>query len=181
MMFGSLKIKVYPNVVIPFICKKKKNVNRYIYTGTLSTDGVSLVNIVVAADELEMLDVSQQLEERLLKSDSDWRFPKDFITICQHDHFTNLYKVALRLVCRNPKILFETKDFLTMEKNILIRLLRCDDLELDEIEIWNYLIKWGIENTDFILDDDSTEWEPTDFMNLENIIHDCIPHIRFYH
>ena len=150
------------------------------YTGILSIDEVSLIEVVIAADEIVILEVYQQLEERLLKNDSDWRLPKDFITICQHVHFDNLYKVALGLVCRKPEILFESKDFLTMEENDLIQLLKCDDLNLEEIEIWKYLIKWGIENTDSILNDDITKWTSTDFMNLENTLRNCIPHIRFY-
>jgi len=120
-----------------------------------------------------------------LKKDSNWQLPKDFITICQYN-FDDLYNIVLGLVCRNPKILFESKDFLIMEENHLIRLLKCDKLDLEEIEIWKYLIKWGIKNTNAILDDDFldddlTKWKPTDFEKLKNTLHNCIPCIRFYH
>ncbi|KAF0558610.1 serine-enriched protein [Gigaspora margarita] len=36
----------------------------------------------------------------------------------------------------------------------LFNLLKCDDLELIEIEVWKYLIQWRIENTDSIEDYD---------------------------
>ena len=117
----------------------------------------------------------------MLENESDWKFPKDFIAICQHDHhFNNLYKVALDLACRKPKVIFESNEFLEMEEDHLIRLLKCDDLELEELEIWEYLIKWGVENTDSILSDDLTKWTPMDFTELEKILHNCIPHIRFF-
>ncbi|PKC00596.1 hypothetical protein RhiirA5_427943 [Rhizophagus irregularis] len=155
---------------------------KYIYTGLLyikDNNEVSLVDIVIAADELQLIKLFQQLEEILTENKSAWQ-PKDIIKVYQHDHFINLYNFALELVCSNPKIIFESEEYLKIEKTFLIQLLKCDDLELEEIEIWEYLIKWGIKNTNSILDGDITKWKSTDFINLEKTIHDCIPHIRFF-
>ncbi|CAG8740191.1 23610_t:CDS:2, partial [Racocetra persica] len=143
-------------------------------------DENSLLDIFIAADEIQLAEIKQKAEKRLLETESAWKFPKDFITICKYDIFADLYQIALELVCRNPKIIFESEDFLKMEEKVLIRLLKCDGLRLEEIEIWNYLIKWGIENTESILDDDTTKWTQTDFIELEKVLHNCIPHIRFF-
>ncbi|RGB40517.1 BTB/POZ domain-containing protein [Rhizophagus diaphanus] len=156
----------------------------HIYSGTFSVDNneISLVNILIASDELELLEVYRQLEKRLLENESAWKIPKDFITIFQFredDRFIKLYEVAIGLVCRNAKIIFDSKEFLEMEEEHLIQLLNRDDLKLEEIEIWDYLIKWGIENTDSILDENSNKWTLTDFEELEKTLHNCIPHIRF--
>ncbi|CAI2163018.1 19587_t:CDS:2 [Funneliformis geosporum] len=156
---------------------------KYIYTGTLSVDDeASFADIIVAADEFELQTLVQQLEKHLIQNESAWQLPKDFIKICQHKQFPNLGKYALDLACRNPKLIFESKNFLQMEQDILIQLLKCDDLELKEFEIWEHLIRWGIANTNSTtIDDDLTKWTPMDFNNLENILHNCIPHIRFFH
>ena len=77
------------------------------------------MDIIIAADEFELHTVVQQIEEHLLQKESDWQFPKDFITICQYDNFTNLYKLALDLVCENPEILFKSKEFLKMKEKIV--------------------------------------------------------------
>ncbi|CAG8504269.1 15097_t:CDS:2 [Gigaspora margarita] len=76
----------------------------------------------------------------------------------KNDIFTDLYQIALELVCRNPKVIFELEDFLKVDEDVLIRLLKSDCLRLEEFEIWEHLIKWGIENTESILDDDLTKW-----------------------
>ena len=57
--------------------------NRFIYSGTISIDNneISLVDILIASDELELLEVYQQLEKRLLENESAWKLPKDFIKI----------------------------------------------------------------------------------------------------
>ncbi|CAG8530315.1 6679_t:CDS:2 [Dentiscutata erythropus] len=50
---------------------------------------ISLVDIAIASDELQLLEVYQQLEEHLLENKLAWK-PKDIITVFQHDHLTIL-------------------------------------------------------------------------------------------
>ncbi|GBB84420.1 hypothetical protein RclHR1_01100012 [Rhizophagus clarus] len=154
---------------------------KYIYTGIFSveSDEINLMDIIVAADELQLLEVYQKLEYRLLENKLAWK-SKDIITALQYDYFTSLYNYALGIMFRNPKIIFESEDFPKIKETQLIQLLKIDDLELKEIEIWEYLIKWGIQNTDSILDEDLTKWKPENFIDLKNTICNCIPHIRFY-
>lgn len=63
------------------------NTNRYIYSGTISIDNneISLVDILIASDEIELIEVYKQLEKRLLENESAWKLPKDFITLCQYN------------------------------------------------------------------------------------------------
>ncbi|KAF0414549.1 BTB-domain-containing protein [Gigaspora margarita] len=69
----------------------------YIYTGTFSNnDGVSLLDIFIAADEIGLFEISQQVEKSLLETETARKFPKDFLTICKYDTFTNLYETALK-------------------------------------------------------------------------------------
>ncbi|CAG8766133.1 16252_t:CDS:1, partial [Gigaspora margarita] len=153
--------------------------NSYIYTGIFSVENnVCLVDIFISADEIELLELCKQIKKHLLETESAWKFPKDFITLCQHN-VIDLYNVAIYLVCKNPKVVFESKEFLELGEDHLISLLKSDDLRLDEIEIWDYLVKWGIKNSNYILTGDLTNWNPTDFVELEKTIHNCIPHIRF--
>ncbi|GBC10237.1 hypothetical protein RclHR1_09460010 [Rhizophagus clarus] len=153
----------------------------HIYSGTFSIgNNESLVDVLIASDELELLEIYQRLEKQLLENESNWKFPKDFITLCQFrqdDRFRNLYQVAIDLVCRKPHLIFKSEEFLEMEEDHLIEILKRDDLKLEEIEIWDYLIKWGIKNTDSI--NNSTRWTSIDFTELEKTLHNCIPYIRF--
>ncbi|GES99067.1 BTB/POZ domain-containing protein [Rhizophagus clarus] len=155
---------------------------KYIYTGLLHIENnneIGIFDVAIAADELELLEAFQQLEEILTENKSAWR-TKDIIKVCQLDHFTNLYDFTIELVSNNPKMIFDTEEYLKMEETSLIKLLKCNELKLEEIKIWEYLIKWGIKNTNSILDDNITKWTSIDFINLEQTIHNCIPHIRFF-
>ncbi|KAF0388123.1 BTB-domain-containing protein [Gigaspora margarita] len=71
----------------------------YIYTKTFSNkDEVSLLEIFIAADEIELYEISQHIKKSLLETKSAWKFPKDFITICEHDAFIDLYESALKFM-----------------------------------------------------------------------------------
>ncbi|GBB93830.1 hypothetical protein RclHR1_02240002 [Rhizophagus clarus] len=153
---------------------------KYIYTGILSLNNNSLVDIIVVADDFVSPKVIQQLEEYLHQNETAWKFPEDFVKF-QHDKFPNLSKYSFDWICNNPRILFDSKDFLKTKEDILIELLKRDDLKLEEIEIWEYLIKWGIKYTDSTLDNDLSKWVSLDFTKLGSTIRKCIPHIRFYH
>jgi hypothetical protein len=123
--------------------------------------------------------VFQLIEEILLKDESCWKM-EDVIKIFRRNDFANLYKFAIELACENPEIVFESDDFLNIEEIYLIQLLKSEHLKLDEIKIWEYVINWGIKNTNSILSKNPKKWKPTNFMDLENTIHNCIPHIRFF-
>ncbi|RIB28870.1 TLD-domain-containing protein [Gigaspora rosea] len=179
-VFEILLIKNYCRIM----CANSRDIGlsdeRYIYTGRFSDEKeVSFLDIFIAADEIQLSKLNQKVKKFLLETESAWKFPKDFITVCKHNTFTDLYQIAFELVCKRPRIIFESKDFLKMEEKDLIRLLKSDRLRLEEIEIWEYLIKWGIENTESILDDDLTKWTQLDFIELEKVLHNCIPYIRF--
>ncbi|CAB4419946.1 unnamed protein product [Rhizophagus irregularis] len=69
-----------------------------IYSETISIgSNESLVDVLIVSDELELLEIYQQLEKHLLENESAWKFPKDFITLCQHEL---IYK--LRRTTSNP-------------------------------------------------------------------------------
>ncbi|CAG8448852.1 14392_t:CDS:2 [Cetraspora pellucida] len=108
----------------------------YIYTGKNICKGsgeVSL-NILIASDELELLDLAEDAQNHLIDMFSPWLFSN---------------------IVANPYSLFDSADYRLLDEAALICLLECDELELDEIEIWNYLIKWGISK---LFDENITNW-----------------------
>ncbi|KAG9287966.1 hypothetical protein G9A89_017561 [Geosiphon pyriformis] len=77
-------------------------------------------------------------------------------------------------------IIFNSNDFLSLEESILASLLQMEDLEIEEVEVWQSLIKWGIGNTSKIIEKALVNWDAEDFAALEKTIQKCIPLIRYY-
>ncbi|KAF0388122.1 BTB-domain-containing protein [Gigaspora margarita] len=69
-----------PNIFPPVF----ETLINYIYTKTFSNKSeVSFLEIFIAADEIELYELSEHVKKCLLETKSAWKFPKDFITIWQ--------------------------------------------------------------------------------------------------
>jgi hypothetical protein len=85
------------------------------------------------------------------------------------------------IILLNPSV-FESETFLNMNENSLVALLERDDLAMNESELWDYVLKWGIKNTPSLSYNNSLEsWTSEDFDALEKTLKNCIPLIRFFH
>ncbi|CAG8493488.1 13164_t:CDS:2 [Cetraspora pellucida] len=168
-----------------------ESILNYIYTGKniCQTSGENSLNILVASDELELLDLAECAQKHLINKFSPWLFSnivKSFNIICRYSHFNELYDYVQNFIFRNPYSIFDSVDLHLLDELALKCLLESDDLELEEIEIWNCLIKWGIsklmdENITNWSDENINEWSDDHFNALKETISHCIPLIRYYY
>src|SRR6266542_5047615 len=61
--------------------------------------------------------------------------------VYQHDTFKGLWDTFLETICERPEILFNSDKVTRLRTPLLELFLMRDDLLLDEIEIWDNLIK----------------------------------------
>ncbi|UZO08903.1 uncharacterized protein OCT59_029146 [Rhizophagus irregularis] len=59
------------------------------------------------------------------------------------------------------------------------QLIRRDDLQMKEVEIWEYVLKWGLEKNHTLLPDPKT-WSDNDFQRMKNTLQHYLPSIRFF-
>ncbi|CAG8593518.1 4189_t:CDS:2, partial [Dentiscutata heterogama] len=177
---------IYPytfRIILDFIYEEKTK---------LRASAETCLNLMASSDELELLNLAECAQEHLIKKNLSWLFSNLITSLnfaCQHDHFYKLYNLVLNFTCKNSYPLFNSKYFTLLDKVALICLLKRDDLELEEIEIWDYLIKWGIANSKKLHDDnisnlsneDITSWSDNQFEALKETISQCIPLIRYCH
>lgn len=74
-----------------------------------------------------------------------------------------------------------SKAFLSINKEIFFCLLQRDDISIEEITLWDYLIKRGIERT-FGLgseNNDKAKWNNENYEALRLTLNQIIPLIRF--
>ncbi|GES99136.1 carbohydrate-binding module family 13 protein [Rhizophagus clarus] len=64
-------------------------------------------------------------------------------------------------------------------EKLLISLIQSDNLQMDEIQVWEHVLKWGLaQNPE--LPSDLSNFSKEDFKILKNNIRQCIPFIRFH-
>ncbi|GBC05789.1 hypothetical protein RclHR1_06420012 [Rhizophagus clarus] len=91
-----------------------------------------------------------------------------------------LRDLCLEIICDNPELVFGTTAFTAIEESVLISILKRDDLQMDEVDLWDYLIQWGIAHT-FNSDFDPSHLTQNDLLELSKTLKNCVPFIRFNH
>ncbi|GET00855.1 hypothetical protein GLOIN_2v1773404 [Rhizophagus clarus] len=77
-------------------------------------------------------------------------------------------------------MLFMSNNFFLLKESVLIKILKRDDLDLQEIDIWRYILKWGLEQDPPLILSDIKRWTNEEFYILEKRLHNLIPFIRFF-
>ncbi|CAG8496240.1 13413_t:CDS:2 [Dentiscutata erythropus] len=159
------------------------------YYGSVSLehlDGPDSIALLIASDELELRRLCIHVQTHIKNTLNDW-LSKNLMFILditsKHEDFDILREHVLGIVCRDPHLIFGVNnDYLLLSESTMIHLLKRDDLGMDEIDIWEYLIKWGIEHATSLSQNnhDLNNWSKDDFAALEETLHNCIPLIRFF-
>src|SRR5947199_8174225 len=154
------------------------------YNGVVNVnnlDASEILELLEACDELKFNELVEDLQNHLLIEHKEWIYQNlnYFYKISsKHQTFNLLQGYCNELIDNNPELLLNSSDMVSIEKSMLITILKKDDLELDEINIWDCVIQWGIgQNKE--LEKDISDWNEKDFKILKDILEDIIPLIRF--
>ncbi|GET03220.1 kinase-like domain-containing protein [Rhizophagus clarus] len=128
---------------------------RYIYGGRLS---------------LEEYDTSKNWVEQ--------NFNLVYQTSFENDFFLKLQSFCAELMFREPEKVFNSIDFISLSEKSLISLIQYDNFLMNEIQVWEYVLKWGIaQNPE--LPSDPSSYSKDDFNVLKNTLQHLIPFIKF--
>ncbi|CAG8557920.1 3723_t:CDS:1 [Acaulospora colombiana] len=162
---------------------------RYIYSGVLNLTGVSnfdILDLLVASDELLLSELTEHVQNHLIEHTDSWleqNFIKVLHTIFRLVSCKELKDHCLKSICDNPKPFFDSEDFLSLDKDIFLELIKCDELIIEEADIWEHLIKWGIYQTPEIegmKSSDVKNFSDKNFKDLKKTMNPFILYVRFY-
>ncbi|RGB43238.1 hypothetical protein C1646_661555 [Rhizophagus diaphanus] len=160
---------------------------KYLYTGLINFDkqnGAKVLKLLVASDELNLQKLSDHIQTYLIDNQAEYlkNDPVDILRITfQYESCEGLRKFCLDSICEDPKILFESLKFTSLEKDVIILFLKNNELEMEEIDIWEFVLKWALARMSTQHNvDNLSQWTSSNFEELEKILHDLIPHIRWF-
>ncbi|EXX54927.1 hypothetical protein RirG_230020 [Rhizophagus irregularis DAOM 197198w] len=157
----------------------------YIYGGILSldeNDTSDFLKVLAAADELSLQELIDHLQKYLIENKSEWIEQNFGLTqqiISQSNNLLVLQEYCTNLMAQYPERIFESFDFTLLSETSLISLIKRDDLQMKEIEVWEYVIKWGLAQNPTLISDPRT-WSDDDFKTMKNTLQQCLPLIRFF-
>jgi hypothetical protein len=134
-------------------------------------------------NELNIQTLIHYIQQYMIDHQDDFlqRNPVEILeTSYQYESFTDLRNFNLKKVCEEPEILFKSDKFVNLKAPLLELLLKRDDLSLEEIIIWDNLIKWCMAQHPNI-SQDPIQWNNDEIVIMERTIHKFIPLIRFYY
>ena len=139
------------------------------------------LTIIIASDDLKLNQLTKVTEDFFIENHRQ-SLRDDPVGILQtvycHQALKNLQRYCLEAVCSEPENLFNSAKFTNLPASLLEIILKQDDLNLDEIKVWNNLIKWGLAQ-DKTLNEDVSKWNQEKFNIFGRILHKFIPLIRF--
>src|SRR2546423_9790792 len=159
--------------------------SRYIYGGILSLneqETSEFLKVLAAADVLCLQELIDYLQKYLIESKSEWMEKHFDITqrfSSQSNNLLKLQQFCADFITKSPEKLFNSTYYTSLPEKSLIQIIKRDDLQMKEIEIWEHVLKWGLaQNPTLILDPDT--WSDDDFKIMENTLQHCLPLIRFF-
>lgn len=122
------------------------------------------------------------IQEFIINSDTPWidhNLLQIYQTCLHTDSFSQLRKYCEDRITCEPDQFTQSNEFLSLDEKGLLTLLKRDDFAMDEIDIWDNVIRWGIVSCQN-LNPDITEWSDAEMFCLEKKLRSLIPHIRFF-
>ncbi|UZO14520.1 uncharacterized protein OCT59_005976 [Rhizophagus irregularis] len=145
--------------------------------------GDNILELLIASDELlleELFKCAQDYLIHLIEKQQNW-FRRNFIfivnTVFKLTGCKKLQDYCLESICADPLPFITSKNFPSLDEDVLYCLLKRDDLHVEEIVAWDCLIKWGIEQTG--LSNNRAKWDNEDYEALKKTLNQLIPLIRF--
>jgi hypothetical protein len=155
---------------------------RYIYGGSFDVhkyDVKTNIALLIAADEL-CLYLNSVIISHLFKDQESLK--QNFVliqrVISKYTQFTRLNQFYKTTIKQDPSIIFKTGDFITIEKDVLLNLIKNNN-SFKQIDVWGKLMEWAIAQSQGLLPSDTTKWTNDNITTFGNSIQSFIPYIKF--
>ncbi|GBB99764.1 hypothetical protein RclHR1_03620013 [Rhizophagus clarus] len=157
---------------------------RYIYGGRLSLkecDTLDIIKILIAASELNLQELIGYLQIYMIKNNKNWmeqNFSLIYQTSFENNSFLELQKYCADLISKSPDKILKSISFSSVPDKLLISVIQSNNLQMSEIQVWKYVVKWGIAQNPELPSDPAT-FSKEDFNILKNTLQQFIPFIKF--
>ncbi|CAG8576442.1 4161_t:CDS:2 [Racocetra fulgida] len=142
--------------------------------------GSEIFRILLAAEKLGLYEIITHLQQFLLDYHVDWL--KRHIETVNRASFRNDYFQVLQQFCtaNDPEKVLNAINFDSISENAMISLLKRNHFGMDEVQIWDHVLKWGLTQNPTMSTMDPTKWIDNDFKTLQASLQQFLPLIGFH-
>ncbi|RGB29944.1 hypothetical protein C1646_745125 [Rhizophagus diaphanus] len=99
-------------------------------------------------------------------------------TSFENDSLLGLQNYCNDLISKNPDKIFNSLNFSSIPEKVLILLIQNGNLKMNEVQVWKYVLKWGLDQNPG-LPSDPESFSGDDFSVLKNTLQQYISLIKF--
>ncbi|PKK73577.1 hypothetical protein RhiirC2_847532 [Rhizophagus irregularis] len=159
---------------------------KYIYGGIVeidTEDPEEILDLLIASDELYFEEILDYLQDIFLEPIKDSL--QDYIVLVinisiRYPTFNVIKDYVDFTIKYLPHIIFLSKEFYNLDREILELLLQRDDIMIKEVQLWDCLLEWCKFKVE-LNNSNIEEWNTMDFIRLKESLQPFINHIRFSH
>ncbi|GBB89327.1 hypothetical protein RclHR1_00160043 [Rhizophagus clarus] len=151
---------------------------RYLYCGKIdlnSMDTSDILKLLFAADKFGLITLCKYVKNYLIFD----RLNEIFENASRNNSYAVYKDYCLEAICKEPFILFETDNILSLPAQIFEAILEREDLMMDEIDLWNNLIKWAHAQYP-TLGKIPSEWTIGELILMKKLLLRFFPLMRFH-
>ncbi|RGB27059.1 hypothetical protein C1646_400503 [Rhizophagus diaphanus] len=97
----------------------------------------------------------------------------------QSNNLVELQHFCTDFIAKFPERIFKSLYFTSFSEKLLISLIKKDNLQMKEVEIWEHVLKWGLAQNSTLVADPNV-WSDNDFKTMENTLQHCLPFVRLF-
>ncbi|EXX57065.1 hypothetical protein RirG_210540 [Rhizophagus irregularis DAOM 197198w] len=160
---------------------KKKNDDTLVHIKLPNILPENIIKILVAASELNLQELVVYLQSFLIKNKTHWmeqNFNLIYQTSFENINFLELQKYCTDLISKGPDKVLKSISFSSISEKLLISIIQNTNLQMSGIQVWKYVIKWGLAQNPELPIDPAT-FSKEDFNVLKNTLQQIIPFIKF--
>src|SRR6185312_1268961 len=147
-----------------------------------SCENVSWVVLLEGANKLGLSTFCTAIGDHLIEQHEEW-IKQNILTVYNYALSTDLLQklgdYCNQLMLSSPDVILKSSNMVDIPKATFISLLKNDELNMDEVDIWLSVVQWAINQISGLADN-PTNWSSNDVTVVKDIIAECVPHIRFF-
>ncbi|CAG8521841.1 12604_t:CDS:2 [Ambispora gerdemannii] len=156
---------------------------KYLYSGSITiTENTNMLGLLATADELVLEELLTYVQKFLITQKTAWlkqNIYKVLDLAFKLDTAKELQEYCINIVTCAPKKFFASDEFCSIQESALVSILQQEEICLDEQDIWQHVIEWGLTNTPSLKNKELSNCQKEDCIELAKTLAPFFPHIRF--
>src|SRR5207244_1942223 len=111
-------------------------------------DSRDWINLLESVRKLELDNLSTAIGNYLVKEEKKW-IQQNILTIHKFTQSTGSLNTLLnycnQIMASQPDLIFKSNDIASLPKETLITLLKNDELNMNEGDIWLSVVRWAVQ------------------------------------